>query len=515
MDRRSASADSTAAGASPGFNAPLWIVLGALALTAILYWPTSLELISRWGGTSDPYAHGWLVVGVTVWLTWRDRASLASTPVAPARGGWLLVALGSLGWFVVYRAGLMVATTLALPALVLCAVWAAGGLALARRVALPVLLLYMAIPVWDVMVGPLQWMTAAVNGWLTRLVGIPVVMQEFTILIPAGTFEIVGGCSGLNYFVTAVFIAVVLGELDRDDLRSRCLLVAVAVGLAIVTNWLRVFIIIVAGHLTNMQHYLVRADHYKFGWLLFAVALVGFFWLASRLPRRGQVEPASRPEPAATPAIGAQHALVYTAMALALGPARLLAQSLAPAPVVETIAPPAIPGWDGPTQSQSGWQPVFVNADEEMLVAYMGADRQEVAVYRALYRLQHQGKELRGYGNTVAGPGRRVLATDQRSVLLPSGAAEISEQEIGNSDVRRSLVWSLYTTDGQPDPMGLQGQLAYGVASLWRPPVVSVIALATDCRSDCALARDSLEALAPAVLPLLLAAPHSGSSVSN
>ena len=36
------------------------------------------------------------------------------------------------------------------------------------------------------------------------------------------------------------------------------------------TNWCAFFIIVVAGHLTDMQHHLVTDEHYSFGWYMFA-----------------------------------------------------------------------------------------------------------------------------------------------------------------------------------------------------------------------------------------------------
>ena len=49
MDRRTDSGGSNpSAAVSSGLNAPLFIVLGTLALTALLYWPTSLEIADLW-----------------------------------------------------------------------------------------------------------------------------------------------------------------------------------------------------------------------------------------------------------------------------------------------------------------------------------------------------------------------------------------------------------------------------------------------------------------------------------
>ena len=60
-----------------------------------------------------------------------------------------------------------------MPMLALTATWAAGGWALARVAAFPLLFLYFALPLWELLNPPLQLLTAVVNLWLTRLAGIP------------------------------------------------------------------------------------------------------------------------------------------------------------------------------------------------------------------------------------------------------------------------------------------------------------------------------------------------------
>ena len=49
MDRRSVATNTAVDTPSTGFNALLWIVLGASLHTALLYSPTSIELASRCG----------------------------------------------------------------------------------------------------------------------------------------------------------------------------------------------------------------------------------------------------------------------------------------------------------------------------------------------------------------------------------------------------------------------------------------------------------------------------------
>ena len=196
--------DPNPAAPRAGVSPQLLIVLGAL-----VYWPTSLEIVDLWGDTDRmTYTHGWIVLAVSLWLVWRDRDALASTALSSSILGGLLVLAGSLAWLVSHFAGLITPSMLALPVLALSAILAVGGWALARRSAFPILYLYFALPVWDFLNTVLQAMTAHVNHWLTRLAGIPAVMDEYVINIPAGWFAVEGGCSGLHFFIVALAIVL-------------------------------------------------------------------------------------------------------------------------------------------------------------------------------------------------------------------------------------------------------------------------------------------------------------------
>jgi exosortase A len=497
--------DSTPAKAlRAGISLQLLIVLGALALTALLYWPTSLEIVERWQDTVwRRYTHGWIVFIAAIVLIWRDRTDLALVPPRPALAGWFVVLAASAAWLVGYNSGVLALSTFSMPILVLAAIWVAGGFGLARRASFPVLYLYFAMPLWEFLNPLLQWLTAVVNLWLTRLVGIPVVMDGNIIHIPEGWFEIAGGCSGLHFFIVALAIAALHGHIDRDDARSRAMLLALAGGLALVTNWIRVFIIIVAGHLTDMQHFLVKVDHYYFGWVLFSFVLVGYVFLASYLPRRSRAQRETPLPKTAASGGRAGLAVAFTMAALAAGPVWAWVQ---PQAAAGTAPPPTdVAGFGSPKPSLGDWRPVFANADEEMLVEYYGDGATTVAVYRAVYHSQRQGKELRGHGNSVIGAGYRELEATTREVPTAAGSLTVLERVVESDDGRRRLVWSLFAVDGEPTAMRLTDQVAYGARSLFGPPPASVVALSAECQPDCDHARTALDAFARPALPALLA----------
>ncbi len=269
------------------------LVLGCAAL-----WPSLRSLVGYWEDTDNlTYTHGFLIAAVCLWLLWRNRRTLDAAPLRPWWPAVPAILALSATWYLAWIAGIEVGHQLLVPMLLLAAVAGALGLAAARAAAFPIGYLYFAIPIWTLINGKLQSLTTVGVGFLIRATGLPAYIEGNYVHIPSGTFEIAGGCSGVHFFIVALAIAALLGELDRDRLRTRALLVAIAAVMAIVMNWIRVYTIIVNGHLTDMQGFLVRVDHYYFGWALFGVMLIGFFWIARRIepaPAAGAAAPTDR-----------------------------------------------------------------------------------------------------------------------------------------------------------------------------------------------------------------------------
>jgi hypothetical protein len=275
-------------------------------------------------------------------------------------------------------------------------------------------------------------------------------------------------------------------------------------------NWLRVFIVIVVGDATNMQHFLVRVDHYYFGWFLFAFTLIFYIYLSSRIPRRKsarKIEGPVKAQSAAAPASKgrAATAIALSAVALSLGPLWAQAVPRLAAPMGD-IGPLRLAGWSGPTLYVGAWRPVFESADQEWLVAYRSEPFGEAAIYKASYRYQRQGKELRGYDTSVVGPRYRVTASRDHEVGAGNRIVPVAEQSATGPDGKQIVVRSLFTADGRPNPMRLPDQIAHGVRSLLGAPSASVIAFAAECRTDCEHARGAFGSPATQAFPMPLAA---------
>ena len=259
------------------------LLFGIVAAASVLLFLDSWQaLAGRWLQWSYGYDHGWLIAALPAWLVWRERNVLAAG--RPCWPGLILVAGAAAGWLLARAADVGIGQEILLPVPLWGATLTVFGPVAARALAFPLGFLYFAIPIWDFVNPFLQAATTAVVGAMLVVTGVPSLVEGNIVTIPAGRFEIAGGCAGVAFFMTAGALAALYGHLHYDGRWGRrLLLLVIAFAGAMVLNWVRVYVVIVAGHLTDMQHYLVRVDHYTFGWALFTVALLPFYVIARRI----------------------------------------------------------------------------------------------------------------------------------------------------------------------------------------------------------------------------------------
>jgi EpsI family protein len=498
-----------AASSRAGFAARVdwrsWYVPVALAavvlLTGVLYWPSAQSLLFEWFDVpASAYRHGSLIVAITLWLLIRAARDDAP-PVVPGAAIFLpltLLAAASLAWLIAVRAGVQVAHQALLPIIIWLNIRIIFGQRIAVRSLVPIGLLYSAIPIWHVFVPALQAMTISVVSALLRIVAIPAYVTGDFVHIRSGVFHVEDGCAGLHYFIVAATIAVLHGELRGDRRGTRLYLLGLAIALALASNWLRVFIIIVAGDLTNMQHYLVRVDHSVFGWVVFAVAM-GVFVLLGRRGRPPAAEPraevGSASERVDALPRGAARASAVALFASAIGPAWLLLLPLRTAAAANVAVPTAIEGWAGPRESCRGrWRPQYRTADLHSQHEFSRGGA-AVCFYSATYLIQHQDKELIGYSTSAYDPNGEIVSAGARDVADRT----VNEVQLGNETGSDRIVWYAYVVGEREMRRGVAAQLSYALGSLHGTPAASVYAISASCVPDCASARQLLTDFLPHV----------------
>ncbi len=443
-----------AAGTLTGMDARqsrlLALLLAALVIAGWAYFPTFRSIVEKWDSDAS-FSHGFLILPISLWLTWRVRDELARTAFVPSVLGIVATGACVLAWVVARGTGVLVIEQFAAVALVPSLVLAALGWRATRVLFVPLAFLFFMVPFGRALVPFLMQATAQAATQLLQWTGIPVLRSYMYITIPYGQFEVARACSGLNYFVTSLVLGILYGILFYRGWRKRLLCVAAFVVFPVVLNILRVYVIVLVSYLTEFR-FGPGTEHIVFGRVFFLLVILAMFWIG----RRWQ-DPVST-VPAAASAAGARASSAWprwwplpVACAVALAGPPVAADSAADALGLKANGaglvafPAAAPGWTGP-DAAGPWRPHYQGGLVERQAQYREAQGAPVDVFVAVYGLgTTAGTEMISYDNVVSRNEYGSLAEDERRrvVLADGGTLQVRQLVVPEYRGER-LVWHWY-----------------------------------------------------------------------
>jgi exosortase/archaeosortase family protein len=339
------------------------------------------------------------------------------------------------------------------------------------------------------------------------------VIHDSIVRIPEGSFRIADECSGKRYFVSALALATIfVGSAPLRGVRAVCF-VAIAAGLAMVANWIRVFTVIYAGHVTNMTSYIVAKEHGTFGWAIYFVVLVFVSWVGVRLQRsqRLPAHTATSARLAVEPRPNLRRtALAYFDVALL---SMTFAAVLYPHPTFTvnprttlTLPAPRVASWRGPLPPDRQWAPTFVGASPQTRGQYRFGQI-PVEVFIARYLQQAQGAKLISSSNALLGESWVTLRTGRLTGHAERAgipARVILAEATGG---QRWVVSFVYKVGRVVTSRDVVAQLVYGAQSWTTETPAEVVAVAVKCSSACDVAETAVTALWRTLGEQLLAQP--------
>lgn len=257
----------------------LLLIAGVAAFVVFLYEDTFSSMAAIW--KYSDYRYGFIVPPICAYLLWRVRAPIAAAELRPcvwSIGPLLgIVAL----WLVARAVGVQVVEQFAAVLLIPATVVAFLGWEVARRAMFPLLFLVAAVPVGDGVVPQLMQITADISTVLLRAVGVPVFREGQFLDLPGGNFEVAHVCSGLGFATAGTLIALLFSYLTYRSVLKRVVFVTITAVVMVLTNGVRAFIVMYVASGTQMR-YLAGRDHVFFGWVLFALVVVGLMHVGGR-----------------------------------------------------------------------------------------------------------------------------------------------------------------------------------------------------------------------------------------
>lgn len=461
---------------------------GALGLSTL--WPM---LNAIWSNIYGAFSHGYLVLALCAWLgvrAWR-RA-----PPVRLRARWiaglalLLLVLALIAMEIMF---LNSSRLVLLPLMFVTVVAFVFGMDAAKTLFLPSMFLLLALPQWWVINGVLQRFTRMVVSSAVTLTGLPAYVEGNFIHVPAGVFEIASGCSGLSYLIAALSLSCFYGLMYLSRWKSRIILASAAAAMAMMSNFARVYALVVIGIASDMQHYLIRVEHLYFGWALFMLTMLPVLWLARRLEAAEAAAVAeSDPMPVrhtSAPFVSAGVVAAAIVAGLILLLPRFVSAPQASASFEVLRLPAAIDSWSRDDLQHLEWSPAFLNAHEELARYVSGTSA--VEVYVAGYAHQSSERRLIRKENDFYGSGWRLAEQNVRSLGRQDAEFRVLESR-GYRQGRERLVWSWYVVAGRTAVGEFAAKLAEVTGLLQGRRDAAAIAITTECVPNCAAARSRL-----------------------
>jgi EpsI family protein len=267
------------------------------------------------------------------------------------------------------------------------------------------------VPAGDMLVPPLQTLTARICMVLLGVVQVPAHLDGVFITTPGGWFKVAEACSGAKFLIAMIALSVLVANLGFRSWGRRAAFLLLGVVAPVLANGIRAF-----GTIWVAQYRGAAAagsfDHIVYGWIFFAIVIL----IVLAAGWRFFDKPATAP-PVDRLAVLAEAEKQRSTLPLALaGLAILAVAAIAPLwstaairsgaePIPVTVHLPTVAGWT-PVASVDGtpWKPRFDGADRLLIARYRDAAGAEVDLAVALYAAQGRGRSLVGYGHGAVDP---------------------------------------------------------------------------------------------------------------
>lgn len=495
-----------------GFSA----IAAVIALVFVVYWQTSVSMVSTWA-RSDTFAHGFLVVPAALWMVWTSRTRLAALEASPWWPGLIPLAGAGFLWLVGELASALALAQWSMVAMVPCAVLTMFGRGWLRVLALPMAFLFFAVPIGEVFVPTLIDWTADFTVAALAASGIPVFREGPHFVIPSGRWSVVEACSGIRYLIASIVVGVLYAwSMYRSPMRRTLFIVASAV-VPLVANWLRAYLIVLLGHLSD-NRIAAGVDHLIYGWVFFGFVLALVFLIGATWREDDGRKDYTREYPTVYSSVLKSRMAppvsmaIVAALAIGIWPVALDGlRALGDTRPIEPATLAANGGWIETKVPAADWRPTLEGPAQSQLTSFTRAGS-TVSVFIGFYRDQRQGRELVNSMNRLLPdlPGWQQIASGRSDERYGDTPSTVRTATLRSATGTRIRTWQWYWIDGEVTISDARAKLSLAFARLLgRSDTSAWLAVFTVADGDVAADRvlgEFMRDMAPALDAALAAA---------
>jgi exosortase A len=456
---------------------PLAITALLAVILLLLYRGTAMAMVEIWI-RSETYTHAFVVPPIVAWLIWRKRGEVA--PLCPQPLPWAVLPMAgaALLWWLGQLVNVAAAMQLALVVMLVACVPLVLGWRVTRTLAFPLAFLFFAVPIGEFLTPTLMHWTAEALVGALRLTGIPVYQEGQQLVIPSGRWAVVEACSGIRYLMATFMVGSLFAYLNYQSTGKRLAFVVISLVMPVVANWVRAYIIVMLGHLSDNK-IATGVDHLVYGWAFFGVVILALFFIGARWADYDRADEATavavrQARARAETAAPAWRGLAIAAVALlvAAGPVLHAQQSagVVPAAPVRLELPATLGAWRAVPAQEGAWAPHFPEATRHVARDYQGPTG-TVAVHLTYYRGQDaDAKLVSSINGFTAAETWHILSDGKVSTMVDGQSIDWRRARLTTSYGRLGAekphltVWRLYWLGG---PVA-QGDIMAKLLQAWQ-----------------------------------------------
>ncbi len=369
-----------------------------LLLSINIYFATWSSMADIWI-RSETFTHGFFVIPMSLWLIWQNKPLHKHLhPIKPSYLGLIFLLLNGMIWLVGSLINALVVEQYALIGILIGSLWFYLGNDTSKKISFPLFFLYMMVPVGEALIPYLMEYTATFTVWLLRLTGISVYREGMLFTLVSGQWSVVEACSGLRYLLASLTLGSIYAYITYTKTYKRTFFILFSLIFPIIANGLRAYMIVMIGHLSNMQ-LATGVDHLIYGAIFFVLVMLLMFYIGSfwkdpepTIPINESVEPQKNPYTLQ------QNTAITISIVLSLAIWPLIKQQLQENYHAQT----AIPEWPLLTENKQwqevsppnwGWRPKFEDTAKESLRYFKNQDT-IIGLYQVNFGDEQQNAEL-------------------------------------------------------------------------------------------------------------------------
>ena len=225
--------------------------------TVFAYKTTLMWMYDRYMGADSYYSHGFIVPFISLYFIYLQKENLAQIKPQNSVIGLIILffslfmhILGTL-LYIFSISGFSIFFLIIGLSLFLF------GKEISKILWFPILFLIFMFPLPQAVIGlisfPLKIFAAKAGVWITSLFGIPIYLEGFNILIPAGHLLVGNPCSGLRSLIAFLALGSIFAYLEPISTIKKWFLFFVSIPIALLSNIVRIPILIIVSNYWGLE----------------------------------------------------------------------------------------------------------------------------------------------------------------------------------------------------------------------------------------------------------------------